>query len=79
MFVCFCVCLFVFVFVCLFVFVFVYFCVCLRFLAQDLRIALSIIPAKLHTHSGSVWGQVACCCECGNEPSGAIKCGEFLD
>ena len=19
------------------------------------------------------------CCECGNEPSGSIKCGEFLD
>ena len=24
-------------------------------------------------------GQVAGCCECGNEPSGSIKCGEFLD
>jgi hypothetical protein len=23
--------------------------------------------------------QVAGCCECGNEPSGAIKCGGFLD
>jgi len=23
--------------------------------------------------------QVASCCECGNEPSGSIKCGEFLD
>jgi hypothetical protein len=22
--------------------------------------------------------QVAGCCECGNEPSGSIKCGEFL-
>ena len=22
--------------------------------------------------------QVAGCCECGNEPSGFIKCGEFL-
>jgi hypothetical protein len=29
--------------------------------------------------SGSGWGQVACCCECGDEPSGSIKCGEFLE
>ena len=24
-------------------------------------------------------GQVAGCCECGNEPSSSIKCGEFLE
>jgi hypothetical protein len=24
-------------------------------------------------------GQVAGCCECGNEPPGSIRCGEFLD
>jgi len=24
-------------------------------------------------------GQVAVTCECGNEPSGSIKCGEFLE
>ena len=24
-------------------------------------------------------GNVAGTCECGNEPSGSIKCGEFLD
>jgi hypothetical protein len=29
--------------------------------------------------SGSGQGQVACCCECGNEPSDSIKCCEFLD
>ena len=29
--------------------------------------------------SGSGQGQVADTCECGNEPSGSIKCGEFLD
>jgi len=23
-------------------------------------------------------GQVACACECGDEPLGSIKCGEFL-
>jgi hypothetical protein len=25
------------------------------------------------------WGQVVGFCECGNEPSGSIKFGEFLD
>jgi hypothetical protein len=29
--------------------------------------------------SGSGQGQVAGSCECGNEPSGFIKCGEYLD
>ena len=29
--------------------------------------------------SGSVWRQVAGTCERGNELSGSIKCGEFLD
>ena len=29
--------------------------------------------------AGSGWGQVAVTCECDNEPSGSIKCGEFLD
>jgi hypothetical protein len=28
--------------------------------------------------SGSWWGPVADSCESGNEPSGTIKCGEFL-
>ena len=28
--------------------------------------------------AGSGYGQVAGTCECGNEPSGSIKCGEFL-
>jgi len=28
---------------------------------------------------GSGQGQVAGTCECDNEPSGYIKCGEFLD
>jgi hypothetical protein len=27
----------------------------------------------------SVTGWVAGACECGNEPSDSIKCGEFLD
>ena len=28
---------------------------------------------------GSGYGQVAGTCDCGNEPSGSVKCGEFLD
>ena len=27
--------------------------------------------------SGSVEGQMLGCCECGDEPSSCIKCGEF--
>jgi len=29
--------------------------------------------------SGSGYGQMTGTCECGNEPSGSIKRGEFLD
>jgi hypothetical protein len=29
--------------------------------------------------AGSVEGQVVGICECGNDPSGSIKCGKFLD
>ena len=29
--------------------------------------------------AGPGQGQVADVCECGNEPSGSVKCGEFLD
>jgi hypothetical protein len=29
--------------------------------------------------SGSGFGQVAGCCEDGNEPSGSVQCGEYLD
>jgi hypothetical protein len=29
--------------------------------------------------SGTGYGQVAGSCECGNEPSGSRKCGEFLE
>ena len=29
--------------------------------------------------SGSGWGQMACSSKCGNEISGSIKCGQFLD
>ena len=29
--------------------------------------------------AGSGQGKLAGTCECGNEPSGSLKCGEFLD
>ena len=29
--------------------------------------------------AGTGQGQVADSCECGNEPSGSVKCGETLD
>ena len=29
--------------------------------------------------AGTGYGQVADACECGNEPSGSVKGGEFLD
>ena len=29
--------------------------------------------------SGSKYGQVAGSCECGDEPSGSIKCGKFIE
>ena len=29
--------------------------------------------------AGPGYRQVANACECGNEPSGSVKCGEFLD
>jgi hypothetical protein len=29
--------------------------------------------------SASGQGEVSGCCECGNEPSGSIKCGEFFE
>ena len=29
--------------------------------------------------AGSGYEQVSGTCECGDEPSGSIKCGEFLD
>jgi len=36
----------------------------------------SIMLRNVHTERQ---GQVAGTCKCGNEPSGCIKCGEFLD
>jgi hypothetical protein len=49
----------------------------------DGRIILRLIFRKLGVGAwnGSSWlrmGQVVGTCECGNKPSGSIKCGEFL-
>jgi hypothetical protein len=48
------------------------------------RIILRWIFSKwdVGTWTASIWhkiGQEAGTCECGNEPSVSIKCGEFLD
>jgi hypothetical protein len=50
----------------------------------DGRIILRMIFRKwdVRVWPGSIWlriGQEADICECGNEPSGSIKCGELLD
>jgi hypothetical protein len=50
----------------------------------DRRIILRWIFRKwdVGAWNGSIWlslGTVAGTCECGNELSGSIKCGDFLD
>jgi hypothetical protein len=42
----------------------------------DGRVILNLIFKKW---GGSGYGQVKVYCECGNEHSGCMKCGEFLD
>ena len=47
-----------------------------------LRLLENLGTASKHTHthiSGSGQGQLEGTCKCSNEPSGSIKCGEFLD
>ena len=41
--------------------------------------ALILFILRLLDWAGPGQGQVADACECGNEPLGSIKCGEFLD
>jgi len=46
--------------------------------------SLKLPEGTILPHSGLDWagtglGQVVDACECGDEPSGSIKCGEFLD
>jgi hypothetical protein len=50
----------------------------------DMRVILKWIFKKWdRSHeldcAGSRQGHVVCCCECGNELTGSIKCGEFLN
>jgi hypothetical protein len=54
------------------------------YLGVDGRIILSWIFRKCDVRAGLVWAnsgyrQVVSTYECGNELSGSIKCGEFLD
>jgi len=46
----------------------------------DGKIILRWISRKwdVRAWNGSSWLRIGTC-ECGNEPSGSIKCGEFLD
>jgi hypothetical protein len=47
---------------------------------DDIKMYLEVMGYGLGLDRlGSGQGQVAGCCECGNEPSGSIKGGEFLD
>ena len=53
-------------------------------LGIDVRIMLSgssrsVMKRHGTDLSGSGWGQLESACECDNEPSGSIKCGEFFD
>jgi hypothetical protein len=47
-------------------------------LVVDERITLKSFFEKWD-QSGPEYEQVACFCECGNEPLDSIKCGEILD
>jgi hypothetical protein len=38
-----------------------------------------IVMGSSSSNSSSNSSSSSSCCECGNEPSGSIKCGEFLD
>ena len=42
-------------------------------------VGLEVIDWIDLTQDRERWGKVEGCCECGNEPSCFIKCGEFLD
>jgi hypothetical protein len=56
----------------------------LEYLGVDGRMILKYILKKCFERAwtGLIWlkvGQVACCCEHGNEHLVPIKCGEYLD
>jgi hypothetical protein len=48
-------------------------------MGDNIKVNLQEVGCEVWT--GLNWlriGQVAVTCKCGNEPSGSIKCGEFL-
>jgi len=49
---------------------------CCFFITDERR---AIFRAPFCTFSIDNVGQVADNCECGDEPSGSVKCGEFLE
>jgi hypothetical protein len=48
---------------------------------DDIKMDLQEVGLKGYglDQAGSGYGQLVGTCECGNEPSGSIKCGYFLD
>ena len=52
-----------------------------RLWEDNIRMDLHDVKWERHGFNccGFGWGQMAGVCKCGNEPSGSIKCGEFLD
>jgi hypothetical protein len=50
------------------------------FCKYDNELSWSIIDEEvLNSYAPRRKGQVVGACECGNKPSGSIKCGEFLE
>jgi hypothetical protein len=41
-------------------------------------IKINITELVRRAWTGLIWLRI-CCCECGNEPLGSIKCEDFLD
>ena len=46
---------------------------------DNIRMDLQEVGCGYMDWTGSGHRQVADACECGNEPSGSVQCGEFLD
>jgi hypothetical protein len=48
-------------------------------LENNINAALQEVGCGVWTGLSWLWIQVVGTCECDNEPSGSMKCGEFLD
>ena len=48
---------------------------------ENIKIGVREVCSRGHRldRSGLGYGHVSGCCECDNDPSGCIKCGEFLE